>query len=381
MDDAPALPADLSNWRTQPFNRWAFQHVGALIATAEIANDPARIWSLPRAPRSFGEFQLRTGASELDWARFLEATATDGIMVLYQGRIVHETYANGLSEHGRHIIMSASKSVTGLIAAMLEAEGLLSFDAWVSDYIPEVAGSAFAGATVRHLLDMRTGVILNPAELQAYAAATNWDPTEQPSDLHNFLAVLGPAARAHGGPFAYISANTDLMGWVLERVSGERFADLVSRLLWKPLGAVDAAAITLDPAGAPRTTGGVCMTLRDFARLGQLLVQNGRRDGDEIVPLEAIEDIAHGGDAEAWKTGEFAGGFGGSTMRYRTGWYVIDDAPQTLFAMGIHGQHLFVDRANQLVVAKLSSLNDPIDPRAISLTHRAVVEIRRILSA
>ena len=92
--------------------------------------------------------------------------------------------------------------------------------------------------------------------------------------------------------------------------------------------------------------------------------------------------MAYGGDHEAWRTGQWATNFASisKNMRYRSGWYVIDDAPQILFAMGIHGQNLFVDRANQIVIAKVSSQSQPVDPQAIWLTHKAVAEFARCLS-
>jgi len=154
----------------------------------------------------------------------------------------------------------------------------------------------------------------------------------------------------------------------------------VSELLWRPIGAEHAACIAVDREGAPRCTGGLCTTARDLARLGQLVVDGGSRGSRQIIPPALIHDIAANGDPEAWKNGEFAASFGSRRMSYRSGWYIIHNEPQILFAMGIHGQNLFVDRANRIVVAKLSSQDNPIDYRATALTHRAVAELRRCLA-
>lgn len=107
----------------------------------------------------------------------------------------------------------------------------------------------------------------------------------------------------------------------------------------------------------------------------------GRRGSSQIVPESWIEDMSGHGDAEAWRTGQWAGNFASisKNMRYRSGWYVIDEAVQILFAMGIHGQNLFVDRANNIVIAKVSSQGEPINPQAIWLTHKAVSEFARCL--
>jgi CubicO group peptidase (beta-lactamase class C family) len=281
-----------------------------------------------------------------------------------------------------HILMSASKSIVGLIVGILRGNGQLYLDAPVSDLVPEIATTAYRGATLRHLLDMRTGVVFDESDLRAYSAATNWDPVPdgaRTTDLHAFFENMTAAFNPHGGPFRYVSANTDLLGWAIERATGKRFAELAAELLWNPLGAENDASITLDRKGAPRCTGGLSTTARDLARVGHLMMQGGRRGAHQVIPSEWIDDISQNGDRQAWKYGEFAQGFGGRSMSYRGGWYVIHDEPRTLFAMGIHGQNLFIDRANRLVIAKLSSQGSPIDYGAVALTHRAVPEFRRCL--
>ena len=377
--------ADLSNWRTVPYSRWAFHNVREIVSTADIETATVDPMVLPARTLPFDQFRLPVAdGSLLKLDKFREATATDGLVILRDGEIVHEFYDNGTTAHTPHILMSATKSAVGLIAGILERNGILDVDALVSHYVPEIGGTAYRGATIRHLLDMRTGLILDDGQLHHYATASNWDPIapgDAPTDLHAFFETLTAHPPTHGGPFSYVSANTDLLGWAIERATGRGFASLVSELLWKPMGAEDAAYITVDRKGAPRCTGGLCATTRDFARIGQLLVQNGSRESVEVVPAAWIDDIAENGDRDAWAKGEFAQGFAGIRMSYRSGWYVIDGAPKILFAMGIHGQNLFVDRANRIVIAKVSSQNDRIDYPAVALTHRAVAELRRCILA
>jgi CubicO group peptidase (beta-lactamase class C family) len=315
----------------------------------------------------------------LDLDGFMAATSGDGLVVLKDGAVAAELYANGTSAQTRHILMSATKSVTGLVAGILATAGRLDLEALVPDYVPEAAGSPYENATLRQLLDMRAGVMLDLEALKRYGWASGWEPIppgEGPVDLHRFYEALSAEPATHGGPFRYVSANTDLLGWAIERATGERFADLVSALLWRPMGAEADAWITTDARGAARCTGGLCATVRDFARIGQVIAEGGRG----IVPAAWIADMAENGDAEAWAKGEFAPGFPGMKMRYRGGWYVIDDGPGWLFAMGIHGQNLFVDRANGVVIAKVSSQGTPFDPRLARLTHRAADELRRLLT-
>ena len=382
--EAGANDVNLSNWRKAPFSRWAFRNIRAILPAAGIAPS-ADVAALPTRPIAFTQFSL--GGDDgvpLGLDDVLRATATDGIVILHDGRVVFEAYDHGLTPHAPHIIMSATKSIVGLVTGILQASGDLDVDAPVTRYLPEMAGTAYEGATIRHLLDMRTGVDLDERRLRAYAVATNWDPLrdgETSQGLYAFFQSLKFQPKPHGGPFKYVSANTDLLGWAIERATGRSFNALVSDLLWKPMGAEDAGWITLDREGLPRCTGGLCATVRDLARVGQLVLTGGWRDGRQVVPRAWLDDIAENGDRSAWKQGEFAAAFGGRDMSYRSGWYVINDEPRTVFAMGIHGQNLFVDRANRLVIAKLSSQHSPIDPKAMALTHRAVGEIRRCLTA
>jgi CubicO group peptidase (beta-lactamase class C family) len=375
---------NLANWRNSPFSRWAFRNVRDILPAADIAPSIEAVAPLPVRLLSFEEFRLGgEGGVTLSLDDVLRATATDGIVILHDGRVVFEAYDHGLTPHAPHIIMSATKSIVGLVTGILQASGDLDVDAPVTCYLPEMAATAYEGATIRQLLDMRTGIDFDGRTLRAYAVATNWDPLqdgETAQGLDAFFQSLKSPHKPHGGPFKYVSANTDLLGCAIERVTGKRFAALVSDLIWKPMGAENTAYITLDRQGLPRCTGGLCTTVRDLARVGQLMLMGGRRDGRQVIPTAWLDDISRNGDRSAWKQGEFAAGFGGREMSYRSGWYVINDEPKTLFAMGIHGQNLFVDHANRIVIAKLSSQHAPIDPGAVALTHRAVAEVRRCLS-
>jgi hypothetical protein len=305
--------------------------------------------------------------------------------VLHRGRVVFEHYAHGMGPNTPHILMSVSKSVLGVVAAILAGQGRFDPAAPVTALIPEVAGSAYAGARLGQLLDMRAGVLFDEnyeavsGAIIAYRQAQGWNPPEPgaaPTDLRGFFPTLAEADGPHGGRFHYVSPNTDLLGWAIERASGERYADLVSRLLWAPMGAQRDAYITVDRLGAPRCAGGVCATARDLARLGLLIAQGGARDGQQIIPAGWIADITANGDAAAWERGDFAHLFPGAAMHYRDKWYVTREDRPMLFGLGVNGQHLFIDRARQVVVAKFSSQAAALDVPAIAATMALVAGIR-----
>jgi CubicO group peptidase (beta-lactamase class C family) len=359
------------------------------VPSADIPNDPERIWRLPSAPADLDGLRIEDGVRVLDLDGFLAATHTDGLVVLHRGAIVCELYAGGMTRRAPHIFMSVSKSVLGLLFGILAEAGALDPEQPATRFVPELETTAYRGATLRHLLDMRAGIMFDEDYLASsgpiiqYRKAQNWNPLapgEAPMDLRRFYQSLSAADGPHGGRFHYISPNTDLLGWVIERATGERYADLLSRLIWQRMGAEESAYITVDQLGAPRAAGGFCGTTRDLARLGQLMVQDGSLDGRPVVPAAWIADILSAGDAEAWANGDFAPYFPGRVMAYRSKWYVLREGQPILLCLGVFGQNLFIDRANQVVIAKFSSQPLPLDTARITLSLRGFEAIRRRLA-
>jgi hypothetical protein len=371
------MQVTLANWRTAPFNRWAFHHVRELVPSADIPNDAAAVRSLPEQFIDFTALRIDPDSGEaLGLEAFLRETQTDGMAIVQRGRLILERYANGMSVETPHILMSVSKSMLGLLISRIG----LDVERKVVDFIPEVAGTAYRGATIRHLLDMRAGIAWDEDYLAAsgpiieYRKATGWNPLgpgDVPSDLRSFFKNLTETKGAHGGRLHYVSPNSDLLGWVIERASGRRYAHLMSELIWKPLGAERSAYVTVDRLGAPRCAGGMCVTLRDLARVGQWMIE---------TKSEWMEEIERKGDAQAWAAGDLVQYYPRLPMRYRSQWYVLEGEAPLVFGMGIHGQNLFIDRANEIVIAKLSSQALPLDAARIGLTMRAVSQLRKFLA-
>ena len=146
---APEHRATLANWRTPPFSSWAFHHVREIVPSADIRNDPDDVWALDEAGPLIDPDEV---------ARIVAGTQTDALVVMHQGRVVHELYRNGMSAEDPHILMSVSKSVLGLLAGILAGKGLLDVAEPLTEYIPELRGTAYEGASVRQALDMQVGV-------------------------------------------------------------------------------------------------------------------------------------------------------------------------------------------------------------------------------
>lgn len=366
----------LANWREAPYNCWAFHHVRELIPSADIPNDRRRLRELDARPRAL-DIRLEPDSGEpFAFEQFLTKTQTDGLVILHRGALIAEHYPTGMSPASPHILMSVSKSLLGLLF------GSLGIDAnrLVTDFVPEVANTAYKDATVRDLLDMRAGIAFDENYLATsgtiveYRKATGWSPLlpgDTPSDLHSFYQELRERDGPHGGRVHYVSPNTDLLGWVIERATGRRYADLMSEHLWRKIGAEENAYITVDRYGAPRCAGGMCVTVRDLARVGQWMIEQRSAWTD---------DIEAGGDRAAWDAGSLMAYFPGMPIRYRSQWYVLEGNSPLIFALGIHGQNLFIDRRNALVIAKVSSQALPVDAARIGLTLRAVSQLRKYLA-
>lgn len=366
----------LANWRTAPYNRWAFHHVREIVPTAEIAHDPDDVWNLPREEQAFPELQP-----------MLDSWANDALIVLHRGALLHESYRGGMAADDPHILMSVSKSLLGLVAGTLAEAGELDVSAPITSYLPELAGTAYAGATVRQALDMEVGLrfaedyFATSGPIIDYRKAMNWQPLapgEEPMDLRSFQSVLTEQDSPHGQHFRYASPVTDMLGWLLERASGVRFADLLSRHLLQPLGAERAGYITVDRIGGARAAGGICLTARDLARIGQMMLQDGAREGRQVIPEAWVRDIFGGGNKSAWQQGDFADRFPGIDMSYRAKWYINHDSG-AIHARGIHGQLLLIDPAHELVIVWLSSEALPVNPDWTAHVFAAAEHIRAAL--
>ena len=378
----PAEPnqASLANWRKAPYCHWAFHHVREIIPSAEIPNDQTDVWELERGT-------IDTSSLGLDDA--MVATDSDAVVVLHKDKLVHESYRNGMTSRDPHILMSVSKSMLGLVAGTLVERGELAEDDLITKYVPELENTAYVGATVRDLLDMRAGVFFDEDYLATegpiidYRFAANWNPVPKdyaPSDLRSFMSLLTEPDGRHGGPFHYVSPNTDLLAWVFERASGMRYAELVSERLWKPLGAEASGYITVDRIGGARAAGGKCLLARDLARVGMMMANGGQRNGKQVVPASWLEDIVKNGDPQAWKDGDFYNEMGQRDIHYRSKWYVKREAEPLIFGVGIHGQFLFVDPANKLSISWFASQDSPLDSPLFEKTLLMIEKIRVLVS-
>ena len=352
------------DWDHPPWNRWAFRNMRSVATTVDIPRGES-VWEMPADVSDFSDLKVALpGGETKTWAQILDDTYTDGTLVFVDGKIVAEGYWNGMSAATQHIIFSVSKSVTSAVAGTLIGDGLLDVSALVTDYLPELEATAWKGATVAQVLDMTTGVLFDESygdpdsHIYLVDVAANLkpphpktDPTKLRYSTWDLILSLTEAEAAHGERFEYRSIETDVLGYVLERAAGAPFAELVSKRLWAPMGAERDGFFTVDRAYYPLADGGFCITLRDMARFGRLLLEDGMRDGVQVVPKTWIDDIRSGdhGLANDYLRAGFPNGC------YRNQFWIPDRSRPAHLSLGIHGQHIYVDPEMGIVAVKQSS--------------------------
>lgn len=296
----PRLIPPHIDWDRPPWNRWAFQHVREIVPTAEVWRGRGPVRPLRRDDRDLDALPLAlSDGSPGTLTRFLDETYTDGFIVLKSGRIVYERYFNTMDDRTLHLSQSVGKSITAAAAGALVGRGLLHPEAPVTDYLPELGATAWRGATLQQVLDMTTGVRFGEEYTDPYAdigrldVAAGWKPVPPDTDpqfkwphhMWELIETLTETARPHGALFVYRSIETDVLAFAMERVTGKRLPQIVSEELWQKLGVEESANFTVDPGGYALASGGFNATLRDYARFGQLFLDNGVVDGVEFCPL------------------------------------------------------------------------------------------------
>lgn len=397
MEGFPPPPEKLitqpdSNYFSFPKLRWSVCHLREFLPTEEISRGIGAPIPLPSHPQAelneMGRaidalsFLPQNSDVPMTWEASLAANYTDGLLILHKGSIVYERYFGCLSEDGKHAAMSMTKSITGLLAEIMVVEGDLDDGLLIRDVIPEIGDSAFASATVRQVMDMTTGVKYSEdysdpnADIWLYSAAAS--PLPKPADYDGpdgyweYLQQVAPEG-THGDAFHYKTINSDMLGWVISRVSGRSVTALASERLWRPMGAEQDAYQTVDAKGVPFAGGGITAGLRDLGRIGQLMLNGGTLNGLRLFPAEVVKNIRAGGDQS--KFGQAFPAMGEAS--YTSQWWVFHNAHGAFAARGVHGQTIYVDPTAEMVIVRFASFpqaqNGFIDPTSLP-AYQAVAE-------
>jgi len=367
------------NWIDAPYNRLGFIRVPELTRTERISRGDGPILELPRAERNLDSFSFEFEAEKFTFPQMLESTYTDGLLVLHNGVVLYEYYADAMKPSDTHLLMSVSKSLNSTLCGVFVERGLVKPEGAVVDYIEELRGTSWEGCTVQHLLDMRAGTCwdyeddeMKICDVSGYRTHSRRDI---PTDTVSWINTIDNS-HEHGGPFRYVSLESDVLGWVLERAGGGSFADLFSREIWSAIGAEFDAQIILDTACFSVVEGGVCATLRDLGRFGQVCLSGGKLSGRQLLPAkwlerlrvrdqELIDAYADAPEYDAAKPDAF----------YHDNWWIFDAVRGIYAGIGINGQVLLIHHPSQTVVVKFSSHPEFEDPRLFALQDAGMLAL------
>lgn len=348
-------------WQFGPLNRWAYTHIREILPTKEIPNDVDRVIPIPGIEKAASDLNVRIDGDSLQLSEAMKRQYVDGILVIRDGRAIVEIYDGTLTAERTHLLWSVSKTVTGLTAASVAADGLIDLEKTVGYYVPALADSGWGGDRLRDMLDMRDSSDWTEdydapdSTVRRQDCADGLLTGEMCADTevignYAFLPAVGhdPARK---GVFEYKSGTTDVMAWVLEAATGQRFADLVSARIWKPIGAERSAGITVDVSGFTLASGGMFTTLRDIGRVGLLMVNRGKVGERQVIPAAWMDDIFEQPGDPDWTRVQLSD----SEPYYRSFVWGSGDGRGTVSARGVHGQYIYVSPSSNIVIAMFSS--------------------------
>jgi CubicO group peptidase (beta-lactamase class C family) len=319
----------------------------------------------------------------MSWSASLNKNYTDGILILHKGKIIYEKYFGALKPEGLHAAMSVSKTFTGTLGALMVVEGMLDEDMAASHYVPELKSSAFGDATIRQILDMTTALKFSEdysdpnAEIWTFSAAGNPFPKPKeysgPNNYYDY-AVTVQKDGTHGQVFGYKTVNTDVMGWIVSRVSGKSIPQLLSERIWKPMGARYDGYYQVDGSGIAFAGGGFSANMRDMAMFGEMIRNNGWFNNRQVLPSALIDDIRKGGSQEAFSQSVYGKL---KDWSYRNMWWMTHNERGAFAARGVHGQTIYIDPMAEMVLVRFAShpsaKNAVIDPYSLP-AYEAVAE-------
>jgi CubicO group peptidase (beta-lactamase class C family) len=327
-------------------NALSFRSMEQIFTTRTVPRS-GPVWRLPRADHAL-DFSYEWQGHRVAAEDFLERTYTNALLVIKDGRIVVERYLNGSDERSRFIGWSMTKSITSVLIGCALADGRIeSLDQPISDYLPELKGGGYEGVSIRHVMQMRSGVeyeerydFANPGRAASNHINSLVRNTTRFADAARTLPRIHPP----GEFFQYKTIDTAVLGWLVERVTRGSVAAYTARCLWEPLGAESDGYYIMDGVpgvGREFSGAGFNATLRDFGRLGQMMLQGGVADGRRIISADWVRQSSSPNGPQDSRRGG-----------YGLQWWTLGGG--TYSAIGLQGQYVFADPETRTVVVKLS---------------------------
>jgi len=353
-----------SNWLRPPYKHWAIKNVDKLFEVGIIAKG-AQPLPLEMNLTSLADLKIEQFDGKIyDYEEHLDSNRTDGFLVLHKGKIISEKYFGNMTETTSHNWFSMSKSLTGTTVDILAAEGKIDLQKPTLHYLPELKGSAWDGTTVQIVQDMVVGIQFDEryddpkSDAYKFARVSHFvEIPNLPSEFDNVLDYVKSVkkGRDHNELFHYVSLNTEVLGMIITKVTGKKPSEVMSEKIWSKLGAEQDAFVVQDPNGYELVSAAINTNLRDAGRFGQMMLNDGYYNGQQIVPKSMVEKIKKGGNVEKFADSKRGKQFKG--FHYTDQWWHTDHS--AFFAKGLFGQWIYIDPTLELVIVKLTTTDIP----------------------
>ncbi|MDA5195006.1 serine hydrolase domain-containing protein [Govanella unica] len=337
------------------------------ISSSRQVRHGSALWALPAGTPVDVSYDYKGVTSDIEG--FMARNTAVGMIAIKGGRVVLERYRLGNRAETQWSVQSDSKSVTStLVGAAIRDGAIHSVTDLVTRYIPELAGSAYDGVTVRDLLQMSSGIDLHDDYVNPesdYAKLQKAYTDSDPKAVVKFLATLRRAAPP-GTKFSYSGSDTYLLGLIVRRTTGKSLAAYLSEKIWAPAGMEFDATWALDAGGQELAAGGLRVTLRDMARFGLIALAEGKVKGKKIVPDDWFANATRVAAGDRLAPGVLQGY---EPMGYGYQWWTMPcgggsnpiGGNGAFAAMGVFGQQVFIMPKEDMVVVIQSAWEKPME--------------------
>jgi len=358
------------NWLTAPINKKSFQNIESLFDTIRLKRSSDAPSEIPLNLQSLDSIEMQNIEGQTQSFReMMDSTHTDSFLVLKNGEIIFEEYFNDMSSDSLHLMNSITKSFIGMLVGILSDEGIFDTKDKITKYLPELNDTGFSETTIQSALDMSSAVKFEEdyddplCEFWREAAVVGWRPDlvddNSPKTLLDFALSLKEKEQEEMEGYHYRSVLTNVIAMVIERATNKRVQDLLEKHLWQKLKTEQDAVIVVDKTGLPFVGAGMNACTRDLARFGQMILNDGLYEEEQIVPKEWIDStrIADDGYRERFAKSDHGEMLPGG--HYKNKMWVAN--PDEMMCIGIFGQIIHINRNTGTVIVKFSSFPEPAD--------------------
>ena len=297
-------------------------------------------------PRGDGPTSPLTAGTDLTmpaaYDAWVAARSVTSVLALQDGAVVHEAYYQGTDPDDRRISWSVAKSYLSALFGILVEEGAIaSLDDPVTDYAPMLRGGAYDGATIRNVLQMSSGVVFDEDYLDYDSDINRMGRVlALGGKMDDFAAGLTERFVDAGAQWKYTSIDTHVVGMVARGATGRSVPDLMTEKLVQPLGLEQSPLYLTDGVGVAFVLGGLNITTRDYARFGQMILQDGMWQGQQVVPADWV--AASTVPSAPTQAGRIGYGY--------QWWIPVGARPGVVMGRGSYGQYLYIDDQAQMVI-------------------------------